>query len=84
MPTPETVNLRSMFFAGLPSVSNCKDVPKLVVGWSDRTYVSAVGVNVRVVGKIVWVGVDVGDEEGPGVIVPVLENEIEAVEGFTA
>ena len=84
MPTPETVNLRSMFLTGLPSVNNWKDVPKLAVGWSDRTYVSAAGVNVKVAGKFVCVGVDVAVEEGPGVIVPVSEKETEAVEGFTA
>jgi hypothetical protein len=36
-PTPETVNLRSMFLTGLLSATNWVDEPKLLVGRSDST-----------------------------------------------
>ena len=66
-PTPETVNLRNIFFTGLPSIINWEDVPKLTVGWSDLTYVSAAGVNVRAEGDSLCVGVEVGVKDGSGV-----------------
>lgn len=50
VPTPETVNFKSVFRTGLLSAYNRLSEPKLVPGASDCTYVSAAGVNVRVVG----------------------------------
>ena len=81
-PTPETVNFRSIFLTGLLSVTDCANAPKLVVGWSDCTYVSAVGVKVRLVGRLVCVGVGVFVEVDPpvGVGPVVLLNPIETTE----
>ena len=82
MPTPETTNFRYMFLTGLLSVMNWFDAPKFIVGWSDWTYVSAVGVKISVVEGPVCVGVCVAVkvDVSVGVIVPELANAIEAVD----